>query len=256
MKKILFLLLTFVISLDSKLYARAEQIELNLLDGNKIKLWINIYKAEKTPAPTIIVMHGCGGVSSDHHTWAQIIQSWGFNSVVLDSFSGVISGDVCRKPSLSHAGSRGVQAYSLASWVENQEWSQKKIGAIGFSHGGNSMLAMSTKELRNNFPGNKIISTVAFYPFCEPFFQIAQTRQIPLQIHIGELDNWTPANPCKDTANLWKLGENLFIYKDSHHHFDRVNANWTNGTWISKSNPEARELSIKRTKEFFEKTLK
>jgi hypothetical protein len=47
MKKILPLLLIFFLCISSKLYARAEQIELNLLDGNKIKLWINIYKTEK-----------------------------------------------------------------------------------------------------------------------------------------------------------------------------------------------------------------
>ncbi len=252
----LSLLLVFFLCANSKLNARAEQVELNLLDGNKIKLRINIYKTEKTPAPTVIVMHGCGGVSSDHHTWARKIRSWGFNSIVLDSFSGIINGDVCIQPSLSHPVTRGVQAYALANWIENQEWSQKKIGAIGFSHGGSSILNMSTKELRNNFPDNKVVSAVAYYPLCKPFFQITLTRQIPLQIHIGELDNWTPANPCKDIANLWKLDDSLFIYKDSHHHFDRLNANWTNGTFITKSNPEARELSMQKTKEFFEKTLK
>ena len=256
MKKIYLFTFIFFFSITSNLFSRSEQIELDLLDGNKIKLWINIYKTDKTPAPTIIVLHGCGGVSSDHHTWAQSIQSWGFNSIVLDSFSGIINGDVCKKSSLSHPGTRGTQAYALANWIENQEWSKKKIGAIGFSHGGSSILNMSTKELRNYFPNNKVVSAVAYYPFCEPFFQITQTRQIPLQIHVGELDNWTPANPCKDTANLWKLGDSLFIYKDSHHHFDRLNANWTNGTFVTKSNPEARELSMKRTKEFFEKTLK
>ncbi len=256
MKKFLFLILTLFICLDSKLYARAEQVELNLLDGNKIKLWINIYKTDKTPAPTIIVMHGCGGVSSDHHTWAQTIQSWGFNSVVLDSFSGVVSFDVCKKPISVHPGSRGVQAYSLASWVENQEWSQKKIGVIGFSHGGQSVLNISSKELRNYFPNNKILTAVAFYPHCDNYFTRTNKRDIHLQIHIGELDNWTPALPCQTTSEVWNLKDNFYLYKDSHHHFDRVNANWSDGTYITKSNPAARELSMKRTKEFFEKTLK
>jgi dienelactone hydrolase len=256
MKKIYLLTFIFFISVTSNLFARSEQIELTYLDGSKIKLWMYVYKTNKTPAPTVIVMHGCGGISNDHHFWGKSIQSWGFNSIVLDSFSGVESGNVCNKPSILITRQRAQQAYSLANWIEKQEWSEKKISAIGFSQGGSTVLIMSTKELRSLFPNNKIMSTVAFYPGCSHSFARENKRDVSLQIHIGELDNWTRADPCQTTSEDWNIKENFFLYKDSHHHFDRLNANSKVGDYILKSNPEARELSMKRTKEFFDRTLK
>jgi dienelactone hydrolase len=257
MKKIYLFTLIFFISITSNLFARSEQIELTYLDGSKIKLWMDIYKTNKSTAPTVIVMHGCGGISNDHHFWGKSIQSWGFNSIVLDSFSGVANGDVCSKPSLSTPHQRAQQAYSLAGWIEKQEWSDKKIGIIGFSHGGWTTLIASTKELSSLYPNNKIVTAVAFYPHCDNYFIRTHKRKIPLQIHIGDLDTWTPSFPCEATAEVWDLKDNFYLYKDQHHHFDRLSINTiTDGYKISRSDPVARELSMKRTKEFFEKTLK
>jgi predicted alpha/beta-fold hydrolase len=126
MKKIYLFTFVFFINITSNLFARSEQIELTYLHGEKVKLWMDVYKTNKTPAPTVIVMHGCGGISNDHHFWGKSIQSWGFNSIVLDSFSGVANGDVCRKPSLSIPYQRAQQAYSLASWIEKQDGLIKK----------------------------------------------------------------------------------------------------------------------------------
>ena len=205
MKKIYLFTFIFFISITSNLFARSEQVELTYLDGGKIKLWMDVYKTNKSTAPTVIVMHGCGGISNDHHFWGKSIQSWGFNSIVLDSFSDVANGDVCSKPSLSTPHQRAQQAYSLASWIEKQEWSEKKISTIGFSHGGWSIINIATKEIRSLFPGNKIVSAVAFYPWCDNYIVGTHKRDIDLQIHIGDLDDWTPSILCETTAEKWNL---------------------------------------------------
>ena len=256
MKKIYLFTFIFFFSITSNLFARSEQIELNLLDGNKIKLWINIYKTEKTPAPTIILLHGCGGINSDHHVWAKSINSWGYNTVILDSFTGIVNEDVCKKPRSYQPGLRAIQTYSLANWIEKQEWSEKKISTIGFSHGGWSIINIATKEIRSLFPNNKIVSAVAFYPWCDNYMVGTHKRDIDLQIHIGDLDDWTPAELCETTAEKWNLKDNFYIYKGAYHSFDRLNVNHTYLQYVIKSDSNARELSMKRTKEFFDRTLK
>ena len=68
----------------------------------------------------------------------------------------------------------------------------------------------------------KFASHLAFYPPC--FFDPENTdfTDSPIHILIGEIDDWTPAEPCNyfvdkisKTANI-----DLTIYPDSHHSFD------------------------------------
>lgn len=83
MGKIKYLVILFFLT---QCVSTSEKVELTYLDKSKVKLRMNVYKTNKLPAPTVIVMHGCGGISQDHHFWGKSIQSWGFNSVVLDFF--------------------------------------------------------------------------------------------------------------------------------------------------------------------------
>jgi dienelactone hydrolase len=256
MKKLSLLILIFFININSNLFANSEQIELDLLDSKKIKLFIYIYKTEKTPAPTVIILHGCSGINSDHHTWAKSINSWGYNSVILDSFSGIISENICKTPGSYQPSLRAIQTYSLADWIEKKEWSEKKISVVGFSHGGRSVINIVTKELRSLFPNNKIASAVAFYPKCDDSIISRNKKDIPMQIHIGELDDWSPAFLCRKAAKKWDLKNNVYIYKGAYHSFDRLNVNHTYLQYVIKSDSDARELSMKRTKEFFDRTLR
>ena len=106
MGKIKYLVILFFLT---QCVSTSEKVELTYLDKSKVKLRMNVYKTNKLPAPTVIVMHGCGGISQDHHFWGKSIRSWGFNSVVLDSFSGVTNGDVCSRHSLSTPHQRAQQ---------------------------------------------------------------------------------------------------------------------------------------------------
>ena len=68
----------------------------------------------------------------------------------------------------------------------------------------------------------KFASHLAFYPPC--FFDPENTEftDSPIHILIGELDNWTPADPCRNFVNKIsnKSNVDLTIYTNSHHSFD------------------------------------
>ena len=262
MKKIILLVLLFLLNLLPTIsFAESMHFESTSMNGEKQKIWIDIIKTKTTPAPSILVLHGCGGVDDHYRKWADIIVSWGYNAIVVDSFSGLIEKVVCKDMSQSSPIIRSSHAHSVAAWVSQQNWSTKKIGTIGFSHGGWTVLYLTTDTIRTSYPNSNIVSSVAYYPYCGSDFSINQGLGTPIQIHIGELDDWTPAKDCERLGKIKaRLKNNLFIYKDAHHSFDRINTKYTymsgTGAKTIQSNPDARELSMSRTKEFFEKTLK
>jgi dienelactone hydrolase len=262
MKKIIFVLLLFLSNFLTTLsLAESIHFESTYINGEKQKIWIDIIKNKITPAPSILVLHGCGGVDNHYRKWADTIVSWGYNAIIIDSFSGLVEKVVCKDMSQSSPTIRSSHALSVATWASQQDWSTKKIGTIGFSHGGWTVLYLTTDTIRAFYPNSNIVSSVAYYPYCGSGFSEIQKLATPIQIHIGELDDWTPAKDCEKLGKIKaRLKDNLFIYKDAHHDFDRLNTKYTymsgTGAKTLESHPEARELSMKRTKEFFEKTLK
>jgi len=88
-------------------------------------------------------------------------------------------------------------------------------GAVALFSGWKPIIKAISKDL-------KFASHLSFYPPC--FFDPENTEftDSPIHIIIGELDNWTPAEPCdyfvkkiSDNSNV-----NLTIYPNSHHSFD------------------------------------
>lgn len=234
----------------------AEYIQsVEIHNKEKIKLGIEVFKVNSQHASTVIVLHGCGGVDSHHKDWAKQLNSWGFNAVVLDSFSARYERFVCQKPFAVTPNQRAVDLQYTAKWVSEQPWGKEKIGVIGFSHGAwTTLYAVSKNEIAREFGTTLISSAVAFYPYCDNgrFFD---SPAIPIQIHSGNLDNWAPSTLCTDLSRNWNISDNFFVYTDSHHGFDRSNTNISVAGHILRSNPDANMLARSRVKEFLNKTL-
>lgn len=235
------------------------------MDSSPVKPGIEVFKTTSTPAPTVLVLHGCGGVDTHHFDWARQLQQWGFNAVIVDSFKPRFVSTVCDDANRVAPIQRAIDAHSVAKWASEQGWSTKKIGVIGYSHGGWTVLRASTKEdAERDFGKTYISSAVAFYPYCGFLYQYF-TPAIPLQIHIGLNDDWTPANYCKQLARDWKIGNQYFEYENSHHGFDRqgtsivVQGRGVDGKMGQRtlqSNSETNKTARARVKEFFDSTLK
>jgi dienelactone hydrolase len=238
---------------------------LDIHNKSVTQIGTEVFKANKLPAPTVLVMHGCGGVDQHHREWAKQLQEWGFNAVVVDSFGPRFVSSACTKAMSVTPLQRAIDAHLTAKWVMSQEWSERKVGVIGFSHGAWAALHAATKQdAEREIGASYLASAVAFYPYCGSSFNFF-SRNIPLQIHIGKDDNWTPATMCKDLARNWALGENYFEYKSAHHGFDRINTDQSvQGTAdsgptrmrILRSDPEANTAARRHVRTFFDTTLR
>jgi dienelactone hydrolase len=144
-----------------------------------------------------------------------------------------------------------------------------RIGLLGWSHGGGTVLSAMTRKPAAAEPFK---AAVAFYPGCRTRAARADAFHpyAPLVILIGEADDWTPAAPCKALVeNAAARGEtvSIVVYPDSYHDFDspglkaqRVRTEVPNGARPGEGvtvapNAEAREDAKARVKAFFGKYL-
>lgn len=204
---------------------------------------------------TIIIAHGCKGVTRHEETVATRIAQQGFNTVVVDSWKYRNIGHVCENNAVE-GHQRLEEIYKTVTWINQQPWHTGKIFLLGYSHGGKVALAAS-----KNGPEKGISKSVAFYPYCFPSDHTEP--KIPTQVHIGASDDWTPAHRCRGMFDglfkPYKNGE-YFEYPNAHHGFDlwgvdRVVQGMGQGRIITnrtiRFNREATVAAYTRTMNFF-----
>jgi dienelactone hydrolase len=210
-----------------------------------------IYKHTE-PRPTIIIAHGCDGVSPAYRDWARVIHSWGYNTILADSFQFRGHVNLCNgmdghkvMPMV-----RKDDLVEIANFVKKQSWHKGKIGAIGFSHGGSTMLAIAASKQTD------IDAVVAYYPSCHRLFVFSSLTQhifeptIDVQVHLAEKDDWTPIADCN-----YLTGAEEYIYKGATHAFDMVYPARHYLGYFLEYHSKADLLARNRTKEFFEVKL-
>jgi dienelactone hydrolase len=186
---------------------------------------LSLPAAAARPVPAVILMHGCGGVSGAHRAWARLIRDWGWAALVLDSFGARGIRSVCVAGGLTSE-QRVEDAFAaLATLAAHPAIDASRVALIGFSHGGGTVLVAAAPAVARRYAtpgGPRFRALVAFYPRCEwryPGLPLAA----PLRIHIGALDDWTPAPPCETLAAALQgrgADARITVYADSHHGFD------------------------------------
>lgn len=237
----------------------------NYYDKKVVDLQPEVFRVEQERRPTVIVLHGSGGVDMHHRDWAKLITSWGYNAVAFDSFRprGIadVNGRSFEVPFLQ----RALDAEMVARWIKTQSWSTDKICVIGFSHGGIGVLAIDMTGYLNAEiqTAHSFTCGVDFYgvPMTDMF--LSETS-IPVQIHVGSNDGSNDLIRNKDFAKKFHNSTELFVYEGAEHGFDRVATDISvrgyqgfvkGGYYRIKSDPAAREQSIQRVKAFFDKQL-
>jgi dienelactone hydrolase len=228
--------------------------------------------------PAVVMMHGCGGaygkdgeLGPRHLMWGELLAAKGYVVLMLDSFTSRGVKELCTQKftarTLKEADRVG-DAYAALAWLqERTDVDGKRIGLLGWSHGGGSVLATINWAPPK---GTGFAAGVSFYPGCTTKAKVPEKFQpyAPLLVLIGESDDWTPAAPCKAlTAAVAARGDSMQIvtYPDTYHDFDnpgiteqRVRKDVPNGVNPGKGvttapNPEAREDAKKRVVAFFGK---
>ena len=247
-------------------------------------IWLNSSLQGKRP--TVIALHGCGGMYSAkanhaaelnarHQNMATLLHSVGYNVLFVDSFNPRGTRSIC---SIKYSQrnitteNRRLDIQGALAWVAQQKQTDpQKIVLLGWSNGGSSTLNSLNATHKNTstktlFPK----AAIAFYPGCMPYLRAgtAYTLQTPLLILVGASDDWTPAAPCVEWANKLQTAPiTVKVYPDSYHDFDapdlpiKLHKEIPNGVHPSAgvttgSNPEAKEMAYKEMLEFLERHLR
>jgi dienelactone hydrolase len=238
------------------------------------------------PFPAVVMMHDCSGLgprsSGAPGRWASELVAHGYVVVLPDSFSTRgFPGGVCTDPSPERARvgprQRMFDAYAALAYLRTLPFVDgARVGLMGGSHGGNTTLVsvVASKDTAGRAPG--FSAAVALYPGCKATLGNwhadltgVYKPLAPLLILVGELDDWTPAEPCRrlaDAAQKAGYPVAIKIYPGAYHSFDsgnpphfvaaRVNASSPSGHGATTGgNPEAWADSIREVLAFFGRNL-
>ena len=255
------------------------------------------------PFPAVVIMHDCSGLgprsSGAPIRWARELVERGYVIVVPDSFTTRgHAGGVCTNPSPSRnkvaPARRALDAYSALAYLRTLTYVDgSRIGIMGGSHGGSTTLASvvapeTEREPLAQAKRTGFSAAVALYPNCAARLGGWRTvRQAggsgpitnyvgiykpvaPLLILIGENDDWTPAEPCRQLTEIARQAGyfvSIKVYPGAHHSFDsnfpvrydpaRVNGNSPTGRGATTGgDPKAWDDSVREVIAFFGQHLK
>jgi len=194
------------------------------------------------PHPAIVFLHGHGGLRPPRcYEWAlERYTGWGYVTLVVDSLSGRLARGGY---SIFQQGNDAVLAHRALSQMSFVD--SKRIGIVGHSRGGAASIdAISAEEDSADAPAFR--AAVAFYPMC--FLQRTVTLRAPLLILIGEADQTTSADACREMkVNASGHAYELKSYPKAEHLFDLP--------WWGKYRAEDTRDAVARTKAFLAKYL-
>ena len=124
--------------------ALAQQSVRVKVDGGSPELRVDIpaqlYRpAAARQAPAVALFHGCGGVGANNTRMAELLKSWGYVALVVDSFSSRGLKDVCGRhwPTQADAEKRAFDIDAAGLWLDRQDFVKPSQRAfMGYSYGG------------------------------------------------------------------------------------------------------------------------
>lgn len=242
--------------------ASSDIVTERLKNSNGIELKVKVeahLKNRELPLPSVLIAHGSDGVRQFHRDWAKIINSWGYNAVIVDHYSlrgiGMHTGNFLHGV---RGEDRAREMLDSANWTMIQPWHKGKIGIIGFSQGGGGILALVNQRIMENLSyindnkKNPFSAAVGFYPACL-LSQPPSTPSIPTQLHLAEKDDLARLSYCHQMSDP---GYDVIIHKDATHAFDVYIPSGARLSYTHRYSSEAIQLSQKLTKEFLDKHIR
>jgi dienelactone hydrolase len=203
----------------------------------QLKAWMATPSGDG-PFPFVIIVHGCNGLWGTSGDWANA-QQWagwlnqqGFGAVILDSFSPRGLGNICGESKMElPAPVRAGDLFAVASYLSKvPSVRPDAIGAVGFSHGGSTVLFAAADGSSNTGAAKRgrIAAVVAVYPGCKGLTQ--STFSIPALLLLGGADDWTSPAVCQQlySYNSGSRGPVMLkLYPGATHAFDVPKPNRT-----------------------------
>jgi dienelactone hydrolase len=205
--------------------------------------------------PAVVVLHGCGGFGADYPVIADVLKSYGYVALALDSLDGL---DVCASGIESGDVAEGFDAYAALDWLARQDFVDPgRVALLGISLGGFATLddveagpGAIEKTQKRHFR-----AAVAYYPGCR---DRAGVMTVPTLILIGNDDDWTLASWCRDMMAR-RDGQGapvtLVVYPGATHGFNfPASARQYRGHHLAYD-PQATADAWRQVRDFLQRTL-
>jgi dienelactone hydrolase len=144
--------------------------------------------------PAVVVLHGCNGFGLGYVVAADVLKSYGYVALALDSLDRF---NACFRGG-DGALAEAFDAYRALGWLARQNFvDPDRIAVLGFSMGGIATLdsvgagpgAIAKAEKRH------FRAAIAYYPNCR---YRTGVMTVPTLILIGDKDDWSFASWCRD----------------------------------------------------------
>ena len=225
-----------LLSLLATLAAAQERVSFPSFDGAgnaPVVLSGYFFAAATSPAPAIAMFHGCGGaydksgqLSRRMREYAELFNGLGMHVLVVDSLTARYEKEICTQRAgtrrVTQANRRLDALGAIAYLADRADVDAKRIGLIGWSNGGSTVLSATNLHHRDVATATvKPAFAIAFYPGCENDLRRGYSPSAPLLLLVAQLDDWTPAAPC---AALAKAADEprpeIVVYPGAWHGFD------------------------------------
>src|SRR6267378_7695989 len=173
------------------------QVDISL--GNST-LRAQLYKPDGDgPFPTVIALHGCGGlgghsepVQSRYRDWAEQLVKDGQAVLLPDSYGSRELGPQCRVKERSVLARRERVADVMASrqWLMQQPWTARdRISLMGWANGASALLWAVRPQLPSRNVEPDFRSAIAFYPDYRLSSGLGWSARVPTLLLIGAKDD-------------------------------------------------------------------
>ena len=176
--------------------------------------------------PAVVASHGSSNWRAHHLKYIEQIRQAGFIVFAMHPFdSRGVNSTVGNQINVTSETVIYDMAMSLNLLWDDQRIDNQKIYAAGWSLGGTAALFNGWMPLQTslNKNGASFTGYLMWYPGCLALPDLNEWDKDLMQIYIGEEDNWTPPQPCKElVTDINSQGGNAFIeiYPNSFHSFD------------------------------------
>ncbi|MBR1147033.1 dienelactone hydrolase family protein [Bradyrhizobium sp. AUGA SZCCT0431] len=240
----------------------AVEIESPLASSNPLQGYLR-QTSSASPSPAVVLLHSCNGNWGRlDQRWGKRIASWGYVTLTVDSLG---------PRGLKNCGEHPPQDLILDAYralkflVRHPSVDPARVAVLGFASGGRVALTSVEHGFLEQASPNKFHAAIAFYPPCR-HFKGAMT--VPTLILIGERDDLTPAEECRnmvdgrDALGISRQKDRgapikLIVYPDAYHAFDAPNV--TTPAKLSghrlEFNQTATDQSIVALREFLDATI-
>ncbi|MFT3930917.1 MAG: dienelactone hydrolase family protein [Spongiibacteraceae bacterium] len=181
---------------------------------------VDVYALDKSPAPTVLMMPGCGGAQDSESAAimkrkALWLNEHGFNAVIFDFTKMMGVKNAClgqiKKQTLGHSAIEAFRYVASQPYVDREH-----IILLGWSMGASMSLAVAQTLSPDEAPN--IAGVAAYYPGC---FSGLRLSAHPTLLLIGLADNVVDPNACLALIEQSPQAQLRYkTYAGAHHGFD------------------------------------